>query len=110
MHRARWPEAGELAALARGAEEQADREQMALEVTAEVLSEVRKAKSQAKRPMRAPVERVIVHDTPERLDALLLGEGDLLQAGSIELARARRGRGALGRGASWPQEPEAQGT
>jgi valyl-tRNA synthetase len=54
-------------------------------VTADVLREVRKAKSQAKRPMRAPVSRVVVRDTSERLAALALGEGDLLQAGSIEL-------------------------
>jgi valyl-tRNA synthetase len=49
-----------------------------------VLREVRKAKSQARRPMRAPVARVVVHDTAERLSALELGLGDLLQAGSIE--------------------------
>ncbi len=59
-------------------------EQVALEVTADVLREVRKAKSQAKRPMRAPVARVLVRDTAERLAALALGEDDLLQAGSIE--------------------------
>jgi hypothetical protein len=35
--------------------------------------------------MRAPVSRVVVRDTSERLAALALGEGDLLQAGSIEL-------------------------
>jgi valyl-tRNA synthetase len=85
IHRSSWPEAEELAAMAGGSEQELDRELKALEVTAEVLSEVRKAKSQAKRPMRAPVARVVVHDTPERLDALVLGEGDLLQAGSIEL-------------------------
>ncbi len=34
--------------------------------------------------MRAPVERVVVRDSAERLAALKLGEGDLLQAGSIE--------------------------
>ncbi len=45
---------------------------------------MRKAKSDAKRPMRAPVARVVVHDTPERLEALELGAGDLRQAGSIE--------------------------
>ncbi len=60
------------------------REGTALEVTADVLREVRKAKSQAKRPMRAPVKRVVVSDTAERLAALELGEDDLLQAGSIE--------------------------
>jgi valyl-tRNA synthetase len=62
----------------------ARREAVALEVTADVLSEVRKSKSQARRPMRAPVVRVIVHDSAERIDALELGAGDLRLAGSIE--------------------------
>ena len=53
-------------------------------MAADVLKEVRKAKSEARRPMRAPVRRVIVHDTAERLAALELGDGDLLQAGAIE--------------------------
>ena len=56
----------------------------ALEVTADVLREVRKAKSQARRPMRAPVARVTVRDTAERLAALELGSGDLRQAGAID--------------------------
>ena len=37
-----------------------EREELALEVAADVLREVRKAKSDAKRPMRAPVARVVV--------------------------------------------------
>jgi hypothetical protein len=53
-------------------------------VSADVLREVRKAKSQAQRPMRAPVRRVQVSDTPERLRALQLGLDDLLAAGTIE--------------------------
>jgi valyl-tRNA synthetase len=96
VHRAPWPEQSELAAAAHGAEGEAPRdgagegerdagrEEVALEVTADVLREVRKAKSQARRPMRAPVRRVLVRDTAERLDALELGAGDLLLAGSIE--------------------------
>ncbi len=103
VHRAAWPDANELAAAAGGdsgaagaaggtpgagaqpgsAENGRAREDVALEVTADVLREVRKAKSQAKRPMRAPVTRVLVRDTAERLAALQLGEGDLLEAGSI---------------------------
>jgi valyl-tRNA synthetase len=55
-----------------------------LEVTAEVLGQVRKAKSQAQRPMRAPVARVLVRDTAERLLALDLGVDDLRAAGAIE--------------------------
>ena len=81
VHRAPWPEAGSLIE-AGGADA---REGVALEVTADVLREVRKAKSQAQRPMRAPVQRVVVRDTAERLDALQLGSGDLLLAGTIEL-------------------------
>ena len=49
-----------------------------------MLREVRKAKSEARRPMRAPIERVLVRDTAERLGALELGVSDLLAAGSIE--------------------------
>jgi valyl-tRNA synthetase len=87
VHRAGWPDAQELAAAAGvGADEDEDEdEDVALEVAADVLREVRKAKSQAKRPMRAPVQRVVISDTAERVRALELGEGDLLQAGSIEL-------------------------
>ena len=61
-----------------------EREDVALEITADVLREVRKAKSQAQVKMRAPVRRVLVRDTPERLSALALGEDDLLEAGTIE--------------------------
>jgi valyl-tRNA synthetase len=99
VHRAPWPHAGELSAAAAGTHGDAAAgsdaaaggsadgratEELALAVTADVLREVRKAKSQARRPMRAPVSRVVVRDTAERLAALTLGEGDLVLAGSIE--------------------------
>jgi valyl-tRNA synthetase len=85
VHRAAWPEANALLAMAGGVvADDREREDMALEVTADVLREVRKAKSQAKRPMRAPVTRVVVRNTGEWLAALTLGEDDLLQAGSIQ--------------------------
>jgi hypothetical protein len=45
---------------------------------------VRKVKSQARRPMRAPVTRLVVRDTAERLRALELGSDDLVKAGAIE--------------------------
>jgi valyl-tRNA synthetase len=61
-------------------------------MTADVLREVRKAKSQARRKMRAPVERVVVSDSAERLAALKLGEDDLLQAGSIERIETAEGQ------------------
>jgi valyl-tRNA synthetase len=86
IHRASWPDGAELTAEldhAGGGHPGADQD-VALAVAAEVLSEVRKAKSQAQRPMRAPVARVRVRDTPERLRALAFGLGDLLAAGAIE--------------------------
>jgi valyl-tRNA synthetase len=81
IHRAAWPEAAELAEEAGG--ERREDEELALEVAADVLREVRKAKSDAKRPMRAPVSRVVVRDTAPRLAALELGASDLREAGSI---------------------------
>jgi valyl-tRNA synthetase len=80
VHQAAWPDAEELQQAGAGGAED-----MALAVSADVLREVRKAKSQARRPMRAPVRRVVVRDTAERLRALELGSGDLRQAGAIEL-------------------------
>jgi len=82
VHRAAWPEARELEG-APGGEADAIEEE-ALAVSVDVLKEVRKAKSDARLAMRALVERVLVHDTPERLRALELGSGDLRQAGNIE--------------------------
>jgi valyl-tRNA synthetase len=82
VHRASWPDADELVVAAAGSARNG--EEIALEVTADVLREVRKAKSQARRPMRAPVRRVVVRDTAQRLQALELGSGDLVAAGAIE--------------------------
>jgi valyl-tRNA synthetase len=85
VHRASWPDASELVAALGDAEPpSAAVEDEALAVAADVLKEVRKAKSEARRPMRAPVSRVLVHDSAERLAALALGVEDLRLAGSIE--------------------------
>jgi len=103
VHLASWPDASELVAAVSGGGGdgggdgggggsgdgdggggEAAREAVALEMAADVLREVRKAKSQAQVKMRAPVRRVLVRDTPERLAALDLGAGDLREAGAIE--------------------------
>jgi valyl-tRNA synthetase len=94
VHRAVWPEAGKLLAVAATGRvgldsNERERENVALGITADVLREVRKAKSQAQVKMRAPVRRVVVRDTAERLAALELGEGDLCHAGSIEKLEQR---------------------
>ncbi|HEX4467430.1 MAG TPA: class I tRNA ligase family protein, partial [Solirubrobacteraceae bacterium] len=85
VHRASWPSRQESdEALGDAHVHDAAVEDMALAVAADVLKEVRGAKSQAQRPMRAPVSRVVVHDSSERLAALALGLEDLRSAGSIE--------------------------
>jgi valyl-tRNA synthetase len=95
VHRAQWPDTAELSAAAGDAAPGPDsgasgsREDIALSLAADVLREVRKAKSQARRKMRAPVKRVVVQDTPERLRALELCSGDLLEAGAIEVLEQR---------------------
>jgi valyl-tRNA synthetase len=113
VHRASWPGSGELIAELEaepGADSTAPRvprtgdgdhdlparlakEDLALTVTAEVLREVRKAKTAARRPMRAPVKRALVSDTAERLSALELGLDDLILAGSIEQLERAEGPG-----------------
>jgi valyl-tRNA synthetase len=85
VHRSSWPDAAELSATA----PVDSRDDVALALAADVLREVRKAKSQARRKMRAPVSRVIVHDVPERLSALSLGAEDLREAGAIEALEQR---------------------
>jgi valyl-tRNA synthetase len=81
VHVAPWPEPAELGFADAG---DGAREEQALAIAADVLREVRKAKSQARRKLRAPVAHVLVRDTAERLQALELGSDDLLQAAVIE--------------------------
>jgi valyl-tRNA synthetase len=77
IHRSPWPEAATLRAAA------GTGDPMILTVAGEVLREVRRAKSEAKRSMRAEVERVKVTDTPDRLNAIVLAGGDIRAAGVI---------------------------
>ena len=82
IHRSPWPTAE--AVLAAGG---ADAEPLVLTAAAEVLGEVRRAKSEAKRSMRADVTKVVVADTPERLAALASTVDDVKAAGVVaELA------------------------
>jgi valyl-tRNA synthetase len=90
VHRASWPDAAELTAAigvvpSPESGEEDPLQDVALSLAADVLREVRKAKSLARRKMRAPVSRVTVRDTPQRLAALELCTGDLLDAGTIEV-------------------------
>jgi valyl-tRNA synthetase len=77
IHRSDWPSAEELRDAA------GDGDRRVLSVAADVLGEVRKAKSEAKKSLRTPVERLTVRDSPERLAALKEVEADLRHAGAI---------------------------
>ncbi|HET6795284.1 MAG TPA: class I tRNA ligase family protein, partial [Acidimicrobiales bacterium] len=77
IHRADWPDAAELAAAA------GDGDPAVLGTAAAVLARVRKAKTEAARSLRAPVDRVTVTAGEQQLDRLRQAGDDLRQAGSV---------------------------
>jgi valyl-tRNA synthetase len=87
IHTAAWPTADELGvtsvASGAGASGIDPGTDAVLDVAAEVLGLVRRAKTSAKRSMRASVARLVVADTPFRLEALRSAEHDLCQAGGV---------------------------
>lgn len=78
IHRSTWPSSASLRSLAGPAGEPA-----VLTVAAEVLTEIRRAKSEAQQSMRTGVERVVVTDTPERLGWLEAARDDVCAAGVV---------------------------
>jgi valyl-tRNA synthetase len=83
VHRAPWPTVDELAPH-RG-------DSAILELTGEVLSAVRKAKSDAKASMRAEVSLVSISATHDRLDLIRQAETDLQAAARAEQVRYAQG-------------------
>jgi valyl-tRNA synthetase len=53
------------------------------EVAAEVLGAIRKAKTSQQKSLRAVVDRAVVRDTAERLQALKAALGDVREAGNV---------------------------
>ena len=78
MHRATWPQATDVAALA------ADGDAAALDAVADVLVFIRKAKSDAKKSMRARLANATVFAPADVIARLRLVEADLLAAGGID--------------------------
>jgi valyl-tRNA synthetase len=74
IHRATWPTIDELAAGG---------DPSVLVAAADVLSELRKAKTEAKRSMKTAITRAVVADTPERIAAIRAAEQDLREAGVV---------------------------
>jgi valyl-tRNA synthetase len=75
VHLAAWPTPEELTA---GGDPEV------YTIAAAVLGAVRKRKALAKVSLRAPVRRVVVHDTPDRLAKLEVAREDVCEAGSID--------------------------
>ena len=77
VHESRWPTPEALRKVAR------DAGSLPSAVAAAVLGEVRRAKSEAKRPLRTEVERATVTDTVERIAVLQQVAADVCAAGRI---------------------------
>ena len=85
IHRAPWPRRSELPA---------EGDPATLAAAAEVLGQVRRTKSEARRKLRTPVTEAHVTAPPEFLEALAAAAGDLCDAGNIlELALSTAGDG-----------------
>ncbi|MGQ0734247.1 MAG: valine--tRNA ligase [Acidobacteriota bacterium] len=79
IHRAAWPTARELAEVSAPDEAAAK----GLAVAIDVLGEIRRAKSEAKRPLKAPISRAHVRGTRERLAGLAEARADVMSAANI---------------------------
>ena len=79
IHRAQWPDHQSLSSQLGGTTDAA-----VLDAASQTLSEVRKAKTEAKRSLRAVAEQVVVFNAQERLDLIELARDDLMEAGRIE--------------------------
>ncbi len=82
VHRAAWPQAGELHTLTNGAALPPG-DPSVLAVAAEVLRQIRKAKSDAKRSVRAEATSVTVTDSRTKIAAVRAVLGDLRSAGNV---------------------------
>ena len=78
VHQAPWPDADEIAALA------PDLSANAFELTASVLSEVRRAKTEARRSLRVPAEQVTISAADAHVAVLEQTRADVIDAGRIE--------------------------
>jgi valyl-tRNA synthetase len=85
VHKSTWPSSRDLAELF-GPDRTAAG---ALQVAIDVLAEVRRAKSESKRPLKAVIARAIVRDTAERLQQLDMVRLDLTAAANIQTLEAQ---------------------
>ncbi len=77
IHRATWPTDDELRQYA------GDESPLVFDVAADVLGEVRRAKTEAKRSLRVGVDKIVVREPETRLAALARALSDLRDAGAV---------------------------
>jgi valyl-tRNA synthetase len=85
VHRAAWPAAAELAGIAGSGDPEI------YEVATFVLTEIRRAKTESKRSLKTPVDRVVVAGPPAYLALVRTVEADIREAGNasvLDLAEA----------------------
>ncbi len=85
VHRQAWPTTASLGEAA------AAGDPLVAAVASDVVAEIRKAKTEAKRSLRADVARLRVVDTPERIAALRSCLGDVSAAGRVAEAELVEG-------------------
>jgi valyl-tRNA synthetase len=88
IHRAAWPDPGPLRMLSDG-----DADGL-LDVASAAIGSIRKAKSQARLPMRARAGRLVVTASPPQLAALAQVSRDVQAAGAVAEVELRPGDGA----------------
>jgi len=81
IHRARWPESADLRALL--ADPQPASDEATLQVAVSVLGEIRRKKSEEKKPLKTPARRVVVTAPAETLALLEQASIDVRAAGLI---------------------------
>ncbi|MGH3567034.1 MAG: valine--tRNA ligase [Pseudonocardia sp.] len=82
IHRAPWPRADTLRTAAPGGKRPAD-DTTVLLVAADVLGQIRRAKSEAKVSIRAAVDEVVVSDIATRIGAVRAALADVRNAGMV---------------------------
>jgi valyl-tRNA synthetase len=87
IHRAPWPSSSDLAPIAAPD----PRAAASLNVAIDVLGEIRRAKSEMKRPLKSIISRAVVRDTSERVALLDLVRADVLASGNIQELTSEEG-------------------
>ncbi len=101
VHRAPWPVAAEVTAAGGG-------DPRLLSDVSVVLSQIRKAKSEAKASMRADVARVVLRGPAETLDRVMAAGDDLRAAGRIAELVAEPAEGPLSAIVELAEGPSAE--